>query len=149
MEIGAGITIGGGITLEVPSGGGGGGTPDVSGNATIALSGVTSNYGSADDSSGGYGVLTATPAAIKYLIYSVTGSETWLMFKQGTFGGLTINTTDVNGHTSTNMTCNGATASSTGAPGSVGPYLRFVFTGDPFGLASADGTTLPYSVTLT
>lgn len=147
LEIGGGITIGGGISVAVPSGGGG--AADVTGNATIALSGVTSNYGSANDSSGGYGLLTATPAALKYLILDVAGNNTWILFIQGTAGSLTTTTTAVNGHTVISATCNGVTASSTGSPFNLGGlYLRFTFTGDPFGLAAAVGTTLPYSITL-
>jgi len=147
MEIGAGITIGGGITLAASAGGGGGGGADVTGSAEI-LSAV-GNYGAAKGNVGGYGTLTATPDAIQFFQYNTSFSTTFMMFIEGTTGGLTVSTTDINGHTAVSVTCNGATVTSSGSPVNMGGvYLRFEFTGDPFGIVAATGSTLPFSVTL-
>lgn len=151
LTFGGGITIGGGITLETTAGGGGGGgggpAADITGSAQILLGGGGS-YGAANGGIGGYGALTSTPTTVQFFQWNVSFGATLIMLIEGTSGGVTVSGTDVNGHTAISVTCNGVTATSEGAPVDMGgAYLRFQFTGDPFGIVAAQGATLPYSIT--
>lgn len=130
----------------------GGGTPppsaDITGMAQILL-GAGTSYGAAVGGSGGFGELTSTPTIVQFFQWNDSFTDTLIMLIQGTSGGITVNGTDANGHTSMSVTCNGVTATSVGAPVDMGgAFLRFQFTGDPFGLVAAANTTLPFSITL-
>ena len=120
-------------------------TPDITGTAEI-LVGSGDSSGAAVGAIGGFGVLESTPAAVQFFQYNINFPAMLVILIKGTFGGLTVNSTDVNGETTITVTCNGVTATSTGLPVDMGPYLRFEFTGDPFGLEAAVGSTLPFTV---
>lgn len=139
------------LTLAAPGGGGGGGgggTPAVTGSAQI-LDNTYGSIGAAKGSIGGFGELISTPDSVQFLQYNNNFGKTFIMFIQGTSSGLNISNMDIDGHTSLSLTLNGVTATSENLPTDMGgAYLRFEFTGDPFGIVAATGTFKLFSVTL-
>lgn len=148
MEIGAGITIGGGITLEVPSGGGGGGGGgDITGTMTVGFNDTLGNrYGYQGGFPGPYGSTSTTPSSIISSFYTTT-SFTAIRFAGGTYGSITVDgmTGLIDGHSSLSIDVDGTTVTlATGGPAGGG----YSVSNDVFSLASKNGTTVNIAITL-
>lgn len=145
LEIGGGITLGGGISLTVESGGGGGSSTEITGTATI-LNAFGPYYGAAYPDSPPSGQLTSTANCMSGI--QKGPSNFVLFFNIGTFGPFTINTSGINGNPNISFTFNGVTATPDSGPANPPPYISWTFNGDPFNTLSIVGQTLPFTVTL-
>lgn len=148
LSAGEGTTLYGTLISDLTEAGGGGSTPIVEGSAQI-LDNTFGSQGASVGNIGGFGTLTATPSIVQFLQYNTNFSKTFVMFIIGSSTGVNITETDVDGHTTVSMTLNGVTASSEGTPTNMGgTYLRFEWTGDPFGIVSSVGSMKLFSITL-
>lgn len=143
MEIGAGITIGGGITLEVPSGGGGGGGGNITGSFLVqAVDNKGMLYGSLD---------TALDAVgIDMLSYSPDANGTNFSLIDGTsYTGYTIEAN--NPYRSAFYVSGTRVQTITVTVGGVTHTFGFVDAysalGDPLNLQARAGQTLSISIT--
>lgn len=142
LEIGSGITLGGGISLTVESGGGGG----------ISLGSFVDTM--VDDKGDvTYGVRTGLDSfGVLRLVYNPMFEDTRLVPIEGTYSGYTVSGTSESAAfyvgatqiTSISLTVDGITA--TIVLGS--PWLGvYTVSGDPFLLVSKTGQTLAASMT--
>lgn len=146
FEIGAGITIGGGITLEIPAAGGGGGggggdTAMVSGTITPGFNPMGGIY-----QTNLYGSSSMSPTGIFNNI-AYNGSATIIYLNEGTFGSYTINTSGINNNSTLSVTIDGVTETSTdlGSVGSDPRFITWVFTGNPFSINNTTSHTISMS----
>lgn len=157
MEIGAGITIGGGITLQVESGGGGGGGGGafVTGTLTVGSDTVVSPpqeyYGYGTAPGGTFGSYSSTPSSMfRTIMYLYMGAfkQTLISFEPGTYGSTVISATQIDSKTNIDITIDGVTLSTTLQAGMDNP-LAVDSSVDYFGLAGKIGQTLNFTMTMT
>ena len=153
FQIGAGIKVGGGITIQLPAGGGGGGatTPDITGSLTIGSGAI--GYGFAPGVPMMFipatGSLTSTPSSIiDTMAYNTNNSETEVKFKTGTFtganGSLTVtDAATINSKTTYSVKIGSVTQTLTSSGSN---WISIA--GDPFNLQSQSGSTVSFEITL-
>lgn len=157
LEIGGGITLGGGISLTVESGGGGGGGGGNLGSVTV----TTSSYNDGMSTGTLYGASamtgtmidpfgTLTGAALRIYYFSPYGGSTQLFFTDGTYSGFTVVNGAINGDTTNSQTFTIGGVSATLIVQSSGPssYRYFAAGTDSFNLQSKVGQTLAIDVTI-
>src|SRR5512137_228253 len=102
IVIGSGISIGGGISVDAPAAGGGGGSHMVTGTFNFGYTGMGNRWGTA------YGSTSLVPNDIVNSIeYNVDSNFTAFYLYSGTFGSYTINGTGVNGNSTLSVTIDG------------------------------------------
>ena len=157
LEIGGGITIGGGISVVAEAGGGGGGNL---GSITVASapwpnggapSGTTygANGLAADYYFPVFGTVTGgTGQLVHYTGFEFGPQDQgWLILVNGSYSGFTVSGGAINGITSgpglsQSFTIGGVTATISGNDGSGNFSGRYSFSGDPFGLDTKLGQTI-------
>jgi hypothetical protein len=149
LEIGTGITIGGGISL-VPEAAPAPPPGDITGTITVGNTGeLGGRYGYQPVFAfGPYGSATTIPASIiGSFYYRVNNDTTNLLFNGGTYGNIVVDGLDgfIVGVNSLSVYVGGATETLVLGGATAGNYS---IVGDPFGLVTNDGQTLSLSMTL-
>ena len=135
IEIGGGITIGGGISVVEEAGGGG---ALITGTITVGDGGGQQGY----NSGGGIGSANLSPAgAVTAIAYN--GSSTQIALASGTYGNVTIVFgSNINGSPTFTLTVDGI------AQPAAMSVMGISLAGDPHGLASKVGQTLTVSLAI-
>lgn len=138
LEIGAGITLGGGISLTVEGGAGGGGNELATG--TITVGNQIDRYGW---SAGQFGDSTfSIMGPVVAIIYDSAFPRTEVRFLTGTYGSVVIDFDTVDGETSITAVVDGITETLTMNGSGIA-----IIANDPFDLANKVGQTLNVSIT--
>lgn len=90
----------------------------------------------------GFGSINLIPPFVVNLSYE--GSSTVIVFESGTWDGIVVNSTSIDGQTSVTVTVDGVTKQGTLSSG--GPGCIVSFTGDAFSLASKNGQVLDVTI---
>ena len=137
LEIGGGISIGGGITI-VPEAGGGGAL--ITGTITVDGPGGGGQYGY--NSGTPLGSASLAPAgALTAIAYN--GASTQIALPGGTYGNVTtVFGTSINGSSTFTLTVDGIAQQASMS------VMGISVAGDPYGLASKVGQTLSVSLVI-
>lgn len=138
LEIGGGITFGGGIEISSTSGGGG---AAITGTMTVATD-STSFWGGGGPL--GSGSLSLTPAAVNGIVYVSGSNVTIVQFNaNGTYGSVTLDGSGLNGFTAINVVVNSDPRSGIMQFGSA---WQLILSGDPWNLQGIVGQTVAVSI---
>lgn len=138
LEIGAGITLGGGISLVVEGGAGGGGNELATGTITVGTQ--INRYGWA---AGQFGDSTfSMMGPVITIVYDSAFPRTEVGFLTGTYGSVVIDFETVDGETSITAVIDGITETLT-----MDGSGKAIIANDPFDLANKVGQTLNVSIT--
>lgn len=127
------------VPTSVTVGGGGGGGSSSTGTMTV---GSGSGYYGAGGPTGGS--LSITPAVCEVLMFVGMGSSTVVVFTDGTYGGVVVDSSGIDGKTNVDVTVNSIYQSGTLSRGTGNWILNL--SGDPFNLQSSVGQTLSVSI---
>ena len=134
IEIGSGISIGGGISFESEAGGG----ALITGTITVATNGSQWGYNFGTP----LGSASLSPAGAVTAI-DFNGSSTQIALPGGTYGAVTIVFgTSINGSATFTLTVDGIAQQATMS------VMGISVAGDPYGLASKVGQTLSVSLVI-
>lgn len=147
IEIGPGISIGGGISF-IP--GGGGGLSPITGSFQVGQNVFASEiHGAAENPAPGMGNFNSiTPSGImNYLAYDSIANQTYFFLNRGTFGSYTVANTTINGSSLVNVNV-GGTAQNLNIGDTGGNLTGVTISGDTFNLPARNGQTLVLTVTV-
>jgi hypothetical protein len=137
IQIGSGITIGGGIGIGIGSGGGGGGGALITGTITVGTDGSQFGY-----NNGFVGSASLSPSGVVAAV-SFNGAVTQFGLYSGTNGGITVvGGVSINGSSTFTITVDGI------AQQVVLSIMGTFVPGDPFGLSGKIGQTLSVSIVI-
>ena len=134
IEIGSGITIGGGISIASEAGGG----ALITGTITVATNGSQWGYNSGTP----LGSASLSPAGAVTAI-DFNGASTQIALPGGTYGNVTtVFGTSINGSSTFTLTVDGIAQQASMS------IMGISVAGDPYGLASKVGQTLSVSLVI-